>query len=57
MDRTDVLGLIIALFICCCFFGLGVKKGVDFKNSEAVAAGVAHYTVDKEGNVKFEYNK
>jgi hypothetical protein len=28
-----------------------------FCRKEAVAAGVAHWTVDAEGKTKFEYNK
>lgn len=49
--------LIAALLIAFWFYCLGAMQALSFKDKEAVAAGVAHWTVDAEGKVKLEYNK
>lgn len=51
--RTFFAFLLVAFAAFC----LGAVRGIDFKNKEAVAAGVAHWTVNAEGKVNFEYNK
>lgn len=57
MDLKDVVVLMLLFFLYCVAFFCGAGHQKRRCNIEAVAAGVAHWTVDAEGQIKFEYNK
>ena len=57
MEPRDLgcLLLLAVMFVWAFAFGAITQEKKDRK--EAVAASVAHWTVDAEGKTKFEYNK
>jgi hypothetical protein len=57
MKPSDLVLLILSAFLIVCAWVLGAKQQEKNNRKEAIAAGVAHWTVDAEGNTKFEYNK
>ena len=52
-----LIRFISALLIAFFFYCLGVIHCTEFKNKEAVEAGVARLIVDANGKVNLEYNK
>jgi hypothetical protein len=57
MKPSDLVLLILSAFLLVCAWVSGAMLQEKQNRKEAVAAGVAHWTVDTEGKTKFEYNK
>ena len=57
MKPSDLVLLILSAFLLVCAWVSGAMLQDKKNRKEAIAAGVAHWTVDAEGKTKFEYNK
>ena len=57
MELRDLGFLLFLAVIFVWVFTVGAITQEKVCRKEAVAAGVAHWTVDAEGKTKFEYNK
>lgn len=57
MKPSDLVLLVLSAFLIVCAWVSGAHQQEKNNRKEAVAAGVAHWTIDAEGNTKFEYNK
>ena len=57
MKPGDLVNLLLLALLFACAVATGAMQQKTFCRKEAVAAGVAHWTVDAEGKTKFEYNK
>ena len=51
-----LLSMLVIVLVCCAVFtGVGKSYGKNEIMKEAVEAGVAEWTVDKDGCVKFQW--
>ena len=57
MELRDLGFLLLLAVMFACSFALGAIAQEKRCHKQAVAAGVAHWTVNAEGKITFEYNK
>lgn len=56
--ELGLLGLLVMILVCCVIFtAVGKQYGKNEVQKQAVQAGVAEWTVDKDGVVKFQWIK